>query len=167
MARTSSEGDLILLEEQDRSLWNREQIEEGTRLVQQAWRSGQVGLYSLQAAIAAVYAAAPTFADTDWEQIVGLYDLLLQAAPSPVVEINRAVAVAMRDGLAAGLTLVDTILARGDLTNYSLAYAARGELCRRLGKTAEARTAYQQALTLAEQEPQRRFLERQIANLAD
>jgi RNA polymerase sigma-70 factor (ECF subfamily) len=167
MARTSSEGDLILLEEQDRSLWNREQIEEGTRLVQQAWRSGQVGLYSLQAAVAAVYAAAPTFADTDWEQIVGLYDLLLQAAPSPVVEINRAVAVAMRDGLAAGLALVDAILARGDLANYHLAYAARGELCRRLGKTAEARTAYQQALTLAEQEPQRRFLERQIANLAD
>jgi RNA polymerase sigma-70 factor (ECF subfamily) len=124
-------------------------------------------LYSLQAAVAAVYAAAPTFADTDWEQIVGLYDLLLQAAPSPVVEINRAVAVAMRDGLAAGLALVDAILARGDLANYHLAYAARGELCRRLGKTAEARTAYQQALTLAEQEPQRRFLERQIANLAD
>jgi RNA polymerase sigma-70 factor (ECF subfamily) len=165
-ARTSPEGDLILLEEQDRSLWNREQIEAGTILARQAWRSGRIGPYTLQAAIAAVYAAAPTFAATDWEQIVGLYDMLLQIAPSPVIEINRAVAVAMRDDLASGLTLVDAILARGDLANYHHAYSARGELCRRLGKTAEARTAYQQALALAEQEPERRHLEKQLAALS-
>jgi RNA polymerase sigma-70 factor (ECF subfamily) len=165
-ARTSPEGDLILLEEQDRSLWNREQIEAGTILARQAWRSGRIGPYTLQAAIAAVYAAAPTFAATDWEQIVGLYDMLLQIATSPVIEINRAVAVAMRDDLASGLTLVDAILARGDLANYHHAYSARGELCRRLGKTAEARTAYQQALALAEQEPERRHLEKQLAALS-
>ncbi len=167
LARTSPEGDLILLEEQDRSFWNREQIEAGTALAQQVWRSGRIGPYTLQAAIAAVYAAAPTFAATDWEQIVGLYDMLLQIAPSPVIEINRAVAVAMRDDLAAGLALVDDILARGDLANYHHAYTARGELCRRLGKPTEARTAYQQALALAEQEPERRYLEKQLAALSD
>lgn len=167
LARTSPEGDLILLEEQDRSLWNRGQIEEGRMWVQQAWRSGKIGPYTLQAAIAAVYATAPTFAATDWNQIVGLYDMLLQIAPSPVIEINRAVAVAMRDGLAAGLSLVDAILLRGDLANYHHAYAARGELCHRLGKTTEARTAYQQALALAEQESERRYLEKQLAALSD
>jgi RNA polymerase sigma-70 factor (ECF subfamily) len=166
-ARTSPEGDLILLEDQDRSLWNRDQIVEGAALVERAWSSGQFGPYTLQAAIAAVHAVAPTVAATDWTQIVGLYDLLAQAAPSPVVEISRAGAVAMRDGPAAGLALMDAILARGDLANYHLAHAARAELCRQLGRTAEARAAYQRALALAEQEPERRFLERRLANLPD
>jgi RNA polymerase sigma-70 factor (ECF subfamily) len=166
-ARTSPEGDLILLEDQDRSLWNREQIAEGTALVERAWSSGQFGPYTLQAAIAAVHAAAPTVAATDWAQIVGLYDLLVQVGPSPVVEINRAVAIAMRDGPAAGLELMDAILARGDLTAYHLAHAARAELCRQLGRTAEARASYQRALALAQQEPERRFLEGRLAKLAD
>lgn len=165
-ARTSPEGDLILLEDQDRSLWNREQIAEGTALVERALSAGQFGPYTLQAAIAAVHAAAPTVAATDWAQIVGLYDLLVQVGPSPVVEINRAVAIAMRDGPAAGLELMDAILARGDLTAYHLAHAARAELCRQLGRTAEARAAYQQALALAQQEPERRFLEGRLAKLA-
>jgi RNA polymerase sigma-70 factor (ECF subfamily) len=164
-ARTSPEGDLILLEDQDRSLWNREQIAEGTALVERAWSSGQFGPYTLQAAIAAVHAAAPTVAETDWARIVDLYDLLAQAAPSPVVEISRAGAMAMRDGPAAGLALMDAILARGDLSAYHLAHAARAELCRQLGQTAEARAAYQRALALAQQEPERRFLERRLANL--
>jgi RNA polymerase sigma-70 factor (ECF subfamily) len=141
-ARTSPEGDLILLEDQDRSLWNREQIAEGTALVARALSSRQPGLYTLQAAIAAVHAAAATVAATDWSQVVGLYDELAQVVPSPVVEINRAVAVAMRDGPDAGLALIDAILARGDLANYHLAHAARAELCRRLGRTAEARASY-------------------------
>lgn len=166
-ARASPEGDIILLEDQDRSLWNRELIETGTVLVEQAWRSGRIGLYSLQAAIAAAYSEASTFEDTDWGQIVGLYDMLLQIAPSPIIEVNRAIALAMRDDLAAGLSLIDKILGRGDLTNYYPAYAARGELCRRLGRTAEAETAYQQALTLVEQEPQRRHLEKRLATLSD
>jgi RNA polymerase sigma-70 factor (ECF subfamily) len=166
-ARTSPGGDLILLEDQDRSLWNREQIAEGTALVERALSSGQFGPYTLQAAIAAVHAAAPTVAATDWAQIVGLYDLLAQVAPSPVVEINRAVAVAMRDGPAAGLALMDAILARGDLAAYHLAHAARAELCRQLGRTAEARVSYQRALALAQQEPERRFLEGRLANLPD
>lgn len=166
-ARTSPEGDLVLLEEQDRSLWNRALVEEGTTLARRAWRSGRIGPYTIQAAMAAVYATAPTFDTTDWEQVVGLYDMLLQIAPSPVIEINRAVAVAMRDDLASGLALVDAILARGDLANYHHAYSARGELCRRLGKTAEARTAYQQALALAEQEPERRHIEKQLAALLE
>ncbi|GIK37319.1 MAG: RNA polymerase subunit sigma-24 [Chloroflexota bacterium] len=166
-ARTSAEGDLILLEDQDRSLWNREQIAEGTALVERAWSSGQFGPYTLQAAIAALHSAAPTVAATDWAQIVGLYDLLGQVIPSPVVEINRAVAVAMRDGPAAGLALIDAILGRGDLTAYHLAHSARAELCRQLGRTAEARASYQQALDLAQQEPERRFLERRLANLSD
>ena len=164
-ARTSPEGDLILLEDQDRSLWNREQIAEAITLVEQALSSPQVGLYTLLAAIAAVHAAAPTVAATDWAQIIGLYDMLVQAAPSPVVELNRAVAVAMRDGPLAGLALIDTILARGDLANYYLAHAARAELCRRLGRTAEARAAYQRALRLTQQEPERRFLERRMGDL--
>jgi RNA polymerase sigma-70 factor (ECF subfamily) len=166
-ARTTPEGDLILLEEQDRSLWKREQLVEGTGLVERALSSRQFGLYTLQAAIAAVHAAAPTVAATDWAQIVGLYDLLLQAAPSPVVEINRAAAVAMCDGPAAGLALIDAILERGDLANYHLAHSARADLLRRLGRSAEARSAYQRALALAQQEPERRFIERRIANLAE
>jgi RNA polymerase sigma-70 factor (ECF subfamily) len=166
-ARTSPEGDLILLEDQDRSLWNKEEIVEGTALVEQALSTGKVGPYTLQAAIAAVHTAAPTVAATDWVQIVGLYDMLAQVTPSPVVEINRAAAVAMRDGPAAGLALVDAILARGDLADYHLVHSARADLCQRLGKTEEARASYQQALALAKQEPERRFLERQIANLSD
>jgi RNA polymerase sigma-70 factor (ECF subfamily) len=129
--------------------------------------SDSVGAYALQAAIAAVHASAPDFAATDWAQIVGLYDLLMHVTPSPVVEINRAGAVAMRDGPAAGLLLVDAILARGDLVNYSLAHATRAELCRRLGKAGEAQASYHRALALAQQEPERRFLERQLAKLAD
>jgi RNA polymerase sigma-70 factor (ECF subfamily) len=164
-ARASPEGDLILLEDQDRSLWNRQQIVEGIALVRAALASARFGPYSLQASIAAVHAAAPTFAATDWDQIVKLYDLLLQAAPSPVVEVNRAAAVAMRDGPAAGLELMDAILARGDLAGYSLAYAARAELCRRLGRTAEARAAYEQALALTGPGPERRHLERRLASL--
>jgi RNA polymerase sigma-70 factor (ECF subfamily) len=165
--RTSPEGDLVLLEDQDRARWNREGIAEGIALVRQALASDSVGAYSLQAAIAAVHASAPDFAATDWAQIVSLYDLLMQVTPSPVVEINRAGAVAMRDGPAAGLELVDAILARGDLANYPLAHATRAELCRRLGKAGEARASYQRALALAGQEPERRFLERQLAKLKD
>ena len=166
-ARASQEGDLILLEDQDRSLWNREQIADGTMLVRQALLSGRFGPYTLQAAIAAVHAAATDFADTDWAQIVGLYDMLAQLDPSPVIELNRAVAIAMRDGPAAGLALVDAILGRGDLVDYHLAHSVRADLCRRLGRTAEARTSYQQALRLAEQGPERRFLEQRLANLHD
>jgi RNA polymerase sigma-70 factor (ECF subfamily) len=168
-ARASPEGDLILLEDQDRSLWNRAQIAEGTALVRQAWgrSSHPIGPYTLQSAVAAVHAAAPTVADTDWAQIVGLHDLLVQVAPSPIVELNRAVAVSMRDGPSAGLALIDDILARSDLGNYYLAYAARAELCRRSGRTAEAQTAYRQALALTQQEPERRFLERRIATLSN
>ena len=161
--RTSPEGDLVLLEDQDRTRWDREQIAEGIALVREALASDSVGAYTLQAAIAAVHASAPNLAATDWAQIVDLYDLLLQVTPSPVVEINRAGAVAMRDGPAAGLELVDAILARGDLANYPLAHSTRAELCRRLGKTGEARASYQKALALAGQEPERRFLERQLA----
>ena len=164
-ARTSPAGDMILLEDQDRSSWNRGLIAEGTALVERALSSDSVGAYTLQAAIAAVYAAAPDFAATDWGQIISLYDMLFQVAPSPVVEINRAVAVAMRDDPATGLELIDAILARGDLVNYHLAHAARADLYRRLGRVAEARASYQQALALAQQEPERRFLERRIASL--
>lgn len=164
-ARTSPTGDLIRLEDQDRSLWNRGQIAEATALVGQALSSRQIGSYTVQAAIAAVHAQAPTAADTDWSQIVGLYDLLMQADPSPVVELNRAVGVAMRDGPEAGLALVDDILARGDLSDYHLAHAARADLCRRLGRTAEARASYERALELTRQEPERRFLERRLAEL--
>ena len=164
-ARTSRTGDLVLLDAQDRALWNREQIREGVTLVERALSSRRVGPYTIQAAIAAVHAQAPSPAATDWAQIVCLYDLLLQADPSPVVELNRAVAVAMRDGPQAGLALIDTILARGDLADYQCAHAARADLCRRLGKTAEARTSYTRALALTQQEPERRFLERRLAAL--
>ena len=164
-ARTSSAGELILLEDQDRSLWDRAQIAEGTRLVEQALASRRFGPYTLQAAIAAVHAGAPAAAATDWAEIVGLYDVLLRAEPSPVIELNRAVALAMRDGPAAGLALVDAILTRGDLLQYRLAHAARADLCRRLGRTADARVSYQRALALTRQEPERRFLERRLREL--
>ncbi len=164
-ARTSLEGDLVPLEEQDRSLWNHAQIAEGSALVEQALAAPQFGPYTVQAAIAAVHANAPTVAATDWHEIIALYDLLMQATPSPVIELNRAVAVAMRDGPAAGLALIDAILARGDLTDYHLAHAARADMCRRLGRVAEARISYERALGLAHQEPERRFLERRLAEL--
>jgi len=166
-ARASSSGELILLDDQDRSLWNREQILEGTALVERALASRRIGPYTLQAAIAAVHAEAPAAAATDWAQIVGLYDVLARAEPSPVVELNRAAAVAMRDGPAAGLALIDAILARGDLADYPLAHSARAELCRRLGKTGDARASYERALGLTRQEPQRRFLERRLTELRD
>ncbi|HSL48293.1 MAG TPA: RNA polymerase sigma factor [Candidatus Deferrimicrobiaceae bacterium] len=166
-ARTSPSGELVLLDDQDRSLWSREQITEGTALVERALASRRIGPYTLQAAIAAVHAEAPTAAATDWGQIVGLYEVLARAEPSPVVELNRAAAVAMRDGAAAGLALIEAILARGELADYPLAHSARAELCRRLGKTAEARAAYERALGLTRQEPQRRFLERRLGELRD
>lgn len=163
--RTTAEGDLVLLDAQDRSRWNRALITEGTALVERALVSGRAGPYALQAAIAAVHAEAPSAAATDWAQIVALYDLLLGLAPSPVVALNRAVAVAMRDGPAAGLAVVEAILARGDLADYHLAHAARADLCRRLGRTEEARAAYRRALELVRQAPERRFLERRLAEL--
>jgi RNA polymerase sigma-70 factor (ECF subfamily) len=166
-ARTTAAGDLILLEEQDRSRWDRALIDEGTALVQEAFASRRIGPYTIQAAIAAVHANAPDAAATDWQEIVGLYDVLLHLEPSPVVELNRAVAVAMRDGPEAGLLLVDAILTRGDLKDYRLAHAARADLCRRLGRATEARAAYERALALTRQAPERRFLERRLAALAE
>lgn len=164
-ARASPAGDLILLEDQDRSLWHRDQIAEGLALVEQALSSGRFGVYTLQAAIAAVHAEARHAAHTDWSQIVALYDVLLRVSPSSVVELNRAVAVAMRDGPVAGLQLIDDLLDRGELTDYHLAHSARAELCRRLGRTEDARRAYTRALSLARLEPERRFLERRLAAL--
>jgi len=179
-ARTSSDGELILLDDQDRSLWDRGQIEEGARLVEQALSSGtapargsaagerrRVGPYAIQAAIAAVHAEAPSSDATDWAEIVGLYDALARVDASPVIELNRAVGVAMRDGPAAGLMLIDVILARGDLLDYRLAHAARAELCRRLGRTADARASYERALALTRQGPERRFLERRLGELGN
>ncbi len=165
-ARTSATGELVLLDDQDRALWNRDQIAEGAALVTQVLASRRFGPYALQAAIAAVHAEATSAAATDWAQIVGIYDVLLRADPSPVVELNRAAAVAMRDGPAAGLALIDAILGRGDLPDYPLAHSARADLCRRLGRTADARASYERALALTRQEPQRRFLERRLAELA-
>jgi RNA polymerase sigma-70 factor (ECF subfamily) len=165
-ARTSPNGDLILLDDQDRSLWNREQIDEGRALVTRAMASSRIGAYTLQSAIAAIHADARNPAATDWAQIVAIYDVLAQAEPSPVIELNRAVAIAMRDGPAAGLVLIDAILLRGELADYHLAHSARADLCRRLQKTPEARESYQRALELARQEPERRFLERRLAELA-
>ena len=165
VARASPAGEIVLLEDQDRSLWNREQIAEGKALVEQALSSRRFGPYTLQAAIAAVHAEAPSTAATDWAQIAALYDVLARAVPSPVVELNRAVAVAMRDGPAAGLALIDAILADGDLADYHLAHSARAELCRRLGRTAEARASFERALALTRQEPERRFLERRLREL--
>jgi RNA polymerase sigma-70 factor (ECF subfamily) len=166
-ARSSAAGELVLLDDQDRSLWSRDQIAEGSELVGRALSSDRFGPYALQAAIAAVHAEAPTAAATDWAQIVGLYDVLMRAEPSPVVELNRAAAVAMRDGPAAGLALIDAILERGDLEDYHLAHSARADLCRRLGRTADARVAYERALGLTRQEPERRFLERRLRELPD
>ena len=163
--RTTPEGELVTLEEQDRAQWNQVQIAEGANLMVKAMASDGLGPYTLQAAIVAVHAIAPDFASTDWARIVALYDLLLQVAPSPIVEINRATAVAMRDGPAVGLALIDEILARGDLLNYHLAYAAQADLYRRLEYASEARAAYERAIALAQQEPERRFLTRQLANL--
>jgi RNA polymerase sigma-70 factor (ECF subfamily) len=164
-ARTTPEGEVILLEDQDRSLWNRAQIAEGGALVERAIASRRFGAYTLQAAISAVHAEAPTAADTDWEEIVALYDLLLRALPSPVVELNRAAAIAMRDGPAAGLKLIDELLARGELRDYLYAHAARADLCRRLGRKDEARAAYERAISLSKQGPERRFMERRVREL--
>jgi RNA polymerase sigma-70 factor (ECF subfamily) len=164
-ARTSPAGDLILLDDQDRSLWNREQIVEGWKLVEQALASRRFGPYTLQAAIAAIHAEAPTAGATDWNQIVGIYDVLLRADPTPVVELNRAAAIAMRDGPEVGLAQVDAILARGELADYHLAHSARAELCRRLGRVPEAIAAYERALTLTTQAPERRFIERRLTDL--
>jgi RNA polymerase sigma-70 factor (ECF subfamily) len=164
-ARTTATGDLVLLEDQDRSLWNQEQMAEGKALVEKALLSGRFGRFTLQAAIAAVHAEAGSAAATDWAQIVALYGELARLDPSPVVELNRAVAVAMRDGPAAGLALIEAILGRGELEGYHLAHAARADLCRRLGRSEEARAAYRRALDLARQEPERRFLERRLEEM--
>jgi RNA polymerase sigma-70 factor (ECF subfamily) len=165
-ARSSGDGELVLLDEQDRSLWNRHQIAEGAKLVEQALTSRRFGPYTIQAAIAAVHAEAATPEETDWSEIVGLYDVLLRAEPSPVVELNRAAAIAMRDGPAAGLALIDAIIARGDLADYHLAHSARAECYRRLGRAAEAIESYQRALELTRQQPQRHFIQRRIRELA-
>lgn len=164
-ARTSPTGDLILLEDQNRSLWNQEQIAEGRALVQRSLSSGRFGAYTIQAAIAAIHADSPSTTETDWTQIVALYDVLAQVDPSPVVDLNRAVAVAMRDGPLEGLQLVDALLAAGDLVDYHLAHAARADLCRRLGRITDARESYRQALALVKQEPERRFLEQRLREL--
>jgi RNA polymerase sigma-70 factor (ECF subfamily) len=165
-SRTSADGELVLLDDQDRATWNRELIAEGVALVDRAMRSRQFGPYTLQAAIAAVHAEAPSPTATDWSEIVGLYDVLLRAGPSPVIELNRAAAVAMRDGPAVGLTLIDHILERGELQDYSPAHAARAELCRRLGRTADAAGSYRRALELTRQEPQRRFIEARLKEVS-
>jgi RNA polymerase sigma-70 factor (ECF subfamily) len=164
-ARTSPTGDLILLENQDRSLWNQEQIAEGLALVEKALKSRRFGPYTLQAAIAAVHAEAASAAATDWRQIVALYDQLARIQPSPVVQLNRAVAIAMCDGPAAGLTHIDALLEHGELANYYLAHSARAELYRRLGRTAEARASYEKALALTQQDPERQFLQERIRQL--
>ena len=164
-ARTTADGELVLLDDQDRSRWNREQITEGGALVEQALRSRNFGPYTLQAAIAAIHADAPRAAETDWAEIVGLYDVLLRADPSPVIELNRAAAVAMRDGPEVGLTLIEEILARGELVDYAPAHSARAELCRRLGRTDEATESYRRALALIGQGPQRRFIQARLGHL--
>ena len=168
-ARTSPTGELILLENQDRSLWNKEQIAEGVALLEKALqyqqKSRRFGAYTLQAAIAAVHAEAESVAATDWRQIVALYDRLLRIQPSPVVQLNRAVAIAMRDGPEAGLAHIDAVLEHGELANYYLAHSARADMCRRLGKTAEARASYEKALALTQQEPERQFLQERIRQL--
>ncbi|HEV2357176.1 MAG TPA: RNA polymerase sigma factor [bacterium] len=166
-ARTSPDGELRLLDDQDRTLWNRDHIAEGLALVARALSASQIGPYTLQAAIAATHAEAPAAEATDWARIVGFYDALVQIHPSPVIELNRAAAVALRDGPAAGLALVDALLARGDLGDYHLAHAARADLCRRLGRWADARTSYERALELAHQEPERRFLQRRLNELPE
>ena len=165
-ARVSPDGELVLLSDQDRSLWNRRQIHEGCNLVERALRNGRYGAYSVQAAIAAVHGEAKAAEETDWPQIVGLYDVLMRIEPTPVVELNRAVAIAMRDGPPAGLSLIDAILRRGDLADYHLAHSARADLLRRLDRRDESLDAYQQALSLTTQEPERRFLTRRIDELS-
>ncbi|HET9694857.1 MAG TPA: DUF6596 domain-containing protein, partial [Steroidobacteraceae bacterium] len=165
--RVSEQGDLVLLADQDRSRWDRAQIVEGASLVARALASRRIGPYVLQAAIAAVHAQAPSAEATDWREIVGLYDVLLSLEPSPVVELNRAVAVAMRDGPEAGLALVDAVLERGDLQDYRLAHAARADLNRQLGRSAAARAAYERALALTKQDAEKRFLERRLAELSE
>jgi RNA polymerase sigma-70 factor, ECF subfamily len=167
MARTSPGGELVLLADQDRTLWDRQQIEEGSALLERALSSRRFGPYTLQAAIAAVHANARNAAATDWGEIVGIYDVLLKADPSPIIALNRAAAVAMRDGPAAGLALIDDLLARGELRDYHLAHSARADLCRRLGRTADARTSYLKALSLIRQEPERRFIERRLTELGE
>jgi RNA polymerase sigma-70 factor (ECF subfamily) len=164
-ARTSANGELVLLDEQDRSLWDAALIAEGCTLVEQALGTRRFGPYGLQAAIAAVHAEASRADETDWPQIVGLYDVLLRAAPSPVIELNRAVALAMRDGPLAGLQQVEGILARGELLDYHWVHSARGEFCRQLGRVEEARAAYEKALSLTQQAPEKRFLEQRLAEL--
>jgi RNA polymerase sigma-70 factor, ECF subfamily len=164
-ARSSPAGDLVLLEDQDRSLWNQDLIREGQAWVERALRSSDFGAYTIQSAIAAVHSSATQAIATDWGQIVALYDVLMQAEPSPIVQLNRAVAVALRDGAAAGLLLIDDILAQGDLADYHLAHAARADLCRRLGRKDEARAAYERSLALAKQDPERRFLEKRLREL--
>ena len=165
-ARVSADGDIVLLEDQDRSRWDRDQIDEGSRLVRDVFASQRFGPYAVQAAIAAVHANAPRNEATDWAEIVALYDILYRMEPSPIVELNRAVAVAMRDGPQAGLALIDGILARGDLADYHLVHAARADLFRRRGDAANARDAYARAIALARQAPERRFLARRLAALA-
>jgi RNA polymerase sigma-70 factor (ECF subfamily) len=165
-ARTTVEGDIILLEDQDRALWNAEMIAEGRRLIDSALAARGGNAYTIQAAISAIHAQAPSSGATDWRQIVALYDVLMQSAGSPVVELNRAVAIGMRDGAAAGLALIDVILQRGELSEYHLAHAARADFCRRLGRKQDAVSAYERALTLAKQEPERRFLLRRLRELA-
>jgi RNA polymerase sigma-70 factor (ECF subfamily) len=164
-ARCSPTGELILLENQDRSLWNREQIAEGLALLEQALQSQRFGSYTLQAAIAAVHAQAESVAATDWRKIVELYDQLVRIQPSPVVQLNRAVAIAMRDGPEAGLAHIDAVLEHGELANYYLAHSARADMYRRLGRTAEARASYEKALALTQQEPERQFLQERIRQL--
>jgi RNA polymerase sigma-70 factor (ECF subfamily) len=166
-ARTSASGDLVLLEQQNRLLWNQDLLREGIALVGQALASKRIGPYTLQAAIAAVHAEAPSAQETDWARIIALYDLLLRAEPSPIIELNRAVAVAMRDGPAKGLELVNALLERGELAQYHLAHATRADFCRRLGRKTDARASYERALALAKQEPERRFLEKRLTELLD
>ncbi len=164
-ARATDSGELVLLTEQDRSLWDRDQIAEGSRLADLALSTRAVGPYALQAAIAAVHASATKAEETDWTRIVVLYDLLLRADPSPVIALNRAAAIAMRDGPLAGLRIIDDLFAKGELADYQPAHSARADLCRRLGENAQARQSYARALELTYQEPQRRFLERRLREL--
>jgi RNA polymerase sigma-70 factor (ECF subfamily) len=166
VARTCANGELVLLDEQDRTLWDGQMIAEGCSLVERALSSRRFGPYCLQAAIAAVHAEAPSVDETDWEQIVGLYDVLLRAVPSPVIELNRAAAISKRDGPLAGLILVEAILARGDLLDYHLAHSARAEFCRQLGRVEQAREAYERALALTQQAPERRFIEGRLKALS-
>jgi RNA polymerase sigma-70 factor (ECF subfamily) len=166
-ARSSADGELILLDRQDRSLWNRDQIAEGIALTESALRSRRFGAYTLQAAIAAVHAETSSAASTDWRQITLLYDRLIRIQPSPVVELNRAVAIAMYEGPEQGLCLIDDLLAREELANYSLAHSARADLCRRLGRLPEARASYEKALALARQELERRFLSGRLEELKE